>query len=80
MPEAKPASWSAVPAEITLPYDTESGRDSNGLTAMIYKEITEDYDPVYTVSGAAPLRIDKKAGRASFDVQVFGNYFLVAGE
>jgi hypothetical protein len=66
-----------APAEITIPYDRSRVSDPARVKALIYNEITKDYDPVYPVSGAEPMRIDKPAGRASFDVQVLGNFVLV---
>jgi len=66
-----------APAEITMPYDRTRTSDPVRIQAMIYNEITKDYDPVYPVSGAAPMRIDAPAGRVSFDVQVLGNFVLV---
>jgi hypothetical protein len=69
-----------APAEITLPYDRKKVVDPKRLTAMIYNEITRDYDPVYPISGAASIRVDDQAGLASFNVQVLGNFVLVVEE
>jgi hypothetical protein len=69
-----------APAEITLPYDRKKVVDPQRLKALIYNEITRDYDPVYPISGAAPIRVDDQAGLASFNVQVLGNFVLVVEE
>jgi hypothetical protein len=66
-----------APAEITLPYDAAKGRDLSRLKPMIFNEITNNFDPVYRVSGAAPPRVDEDAGLVSFDVQVLGNFVLM---
>jgi hypothetical protein len=69
-----------APAEVTMPFDQSKIDDSVRIQAMIYNEITRDFDPVYPVAGALPMRIDKQAGLASFDVQVLGNFVLVAAD
>ena len=66
-----------APAEVSIPYDRMKVGDFSRIKPMIFNEIGNNFDPVYTVSGMSPLRIDEQAGVASFDVQVLGNFVLV---
>ncbi len=69
-----------APARVTLPFDPARVEDSAALRPFIYNELTRDFDPVYPIVGGAPLSIDDAASTVSFDVQVLGNFVLVAGE
>lgn len=66
-----------APTEITMPYDKEKVKDPARIKAMIWNDLTSDYDPVYPVPGGKPLRVDSEAGTVSFDVQALGNFVLV---
>lgn len=69
-----------APARVTLPYDPARVAEPAGIRPYIYNELTGDFDPVYPVVGGTPLSVDGSASTVSFDVQVFGNFVLVAGE
>ena len=66
-----------APTEITLPYDKSRVANPANIKAMIWNNLAESYDPVYPVPGGQPIRVDEKAGTATFDVQVLGNFVLV---
>jgi hypothetical protein len=66
-----------APAEVSIPYDSMKVSNFTKIKPMIFNEIRNNFDPVYTVSGMSPLRIDEQSGVASFDVQVLGNFVLV---
>lgn len=66
-----------APSQITLPFDKARVDDTSTIRARIYNDLTEEYDPVYSVPGGQPIRIDVEAGTATFDVQVLGNFVLV---
>ncbi|WP_101758989.1 hypothetical protein [Oceanicoccus sp. KOV_DT_Chl] len=68
-----------APSLVTLPFDKSKVSDASKLKALIYNDLTNSYDPVYPVPGGAALRVDEKAGTATFDVQVLGNFVLVQG-
>ena len=65
-----------APAEVTLPFDPDGLEEGQQIGAYIYNHVTGGYDPVYPMPGAAPIRIDRDNGVASFDVQVLGNFVL----
>lgn len=66
------------PASFTLPVKLARGTDPANLRAFVYNEVREDWDPVFTPAGSAPLQYDAKAGTASFDTQVFGVFAIAA--
>lgn len=66
------------PASFTLPVKLARGTDPASLRAFVYNEVREDWDPVFTPAGSAPLRYDAKARSASFDAQVFGVFAIAA--
>ncbi len=69
-----------APARVTLPYDPVRIEDPAEIRPYIYNDLTRDYDPVYSIVGGAPLSIDQAASTVSFDIQVLGNFVLLAGD
>ncbi len=67
-----------APARVSLPYDPGLVANPAEIRPYIYNELTQRYDPVYRIAGGEPVRIDPAAATVSFDVQVLGNFVLIA--
>ena len=67
------------PARITLPLAAEAD-DATSVEALIYNEVTREWDPVYPVTGGKPVEWDRAGRRISFDSQVLGVFAPVTSD
>jgi hypothetical protein len=46
------------PASITLPFDTNKAGNAESVLPVIFNEVTQDWDPVFSVAGGAAMLVD----------------------
>ena len=65
-----------APATITIPLDKTKVSDTSKIRAYIFNDLSQTFDPVFSVPGGTKISVDLNEGTASFDTQVLGVFVL----
>ena len=65
-----------APATITIPFDKTTVSDTSKIRAYIFNDLSQTFDPVFSVPGGTKISVDLNEGTASFDTQVLGVFVL----
>ena len=65
-----------APATITIPIDRTKVNDASKIQAYIFNDLSQTFDPLFSVPGGTTIAVDLNEGTASFDTQVLGVFVL----
>lgn len=65
-----------APATITIPIDRTKVSDASKIQAYIFNDLSQTFDPLFSVPGGTTISVDINENTASFDTQVLGVFVL----
>ena len=65
-----------APATITIPIDRTKVSDASKIQAYIFNDLSQTFDPLFSVPGGTTISVDINEGTASFDTQVLGVFVI----
>ena len=65
-----------APATITIPIDRNKVSDASKIQAYIFNDLSQTFDPLFSVPGGTTIAVDLNAGMDSFDTQVLCVFVL----
>ena len=65
-----------APATITIPIDRTKVSDASKIQAYIFNDLSQTFDPLFSVPGGTAISVDINEGTASFDTQVLGVFVI----
>ena len=65
-----------APATITIPIDRTKVSDASNIQAYIFNDLSQTFDPLFSVPGGTTISVDINENTASFDTQVLGVFVL----